>query len=894
MNDHSLHDVIDRFRQHMREAGIETEATIHGDGQRHRFRVTDDKSGSENGWYVLHLDGVPAGAFGCWKRGVNESWCAKSSASMTEAERQAHKARMEASRREHEADQARVRAECKAKAERLWNEAAEMVSANHPYLTAKGVKPFGLRQLRDALVVPVRADGGGLVGLQFIQPDGSKRFLTGTPKAGSYHRIGGDLGRVLICEGYATGASLHEATGCAVAIAFDAGNLLAVATSLREKLPDAVLVLCADDDRDNPANPGMTKARAAALAVGGLLAAPAFPAGSDGTDFNDLHHLHGLQAVLAHVEAACSPDQQHGAGEQGHVAETGDMAGGAAVERHAFGGGEFQLTGRGVYFTDDKGEAKWLCSPLRIVAMTRNGTSVAWGRLLEWHDNDGVLHRWAMPMELLQGDGSDVRRELAAQGLAIAPGHYARDKLASYLQVWPTDRRARCVDRLGWHGGVYLTPNEAIGQDDETVVFQNAHALEPALSSSGSLDDWRLSVARLSAGNSRLVFALSVAFAGSLLEIAGEASGGFHLRGASSCGKSTAQKLAASVWGHPETYRRFWRATANGLEGLAALHNDGLLVLDELSQIDPREAGEAAYMLANGQGKVRAGRTGAARQPAIWRVLFVSSGEVSLSALLAGTGKRPNAGQEVRLADIPADAGAGMGAFECLHEFSAASAFADALSIAAGRNHGAVGMEWLRRIVSNRGELAALIDEGVRDFVAENAPGELPGQVARVARRFALVAVAGELASAFGLTGWAEGEASSAASRCFADWLDGFGGAVNREQQTMLAQVRLFFEAHGASRFESIDGVNDQRVPNRAGFYRQAANDQREYLVTREAFKAEVCKGLDHAEVAKVLAAHGWIKTEGDGSKTVSTSLPGLSRRTRVYLFTPVMWEDAA
>ena len=130
------------------------------------------------------------------------------------------------------------------------------------------------------------------------------------------------------------------------------------------------------------------------------------------------------------------------------------------------------------------------------------------------------------------------------------------------------------------------------------------------MSESGTADEWRDSVAALAAGNTRLVFALSVAFAGTLAEIAGEDSGGFHLRGASSSGKSTALKLAASVWGNPSTYVRLWRGTVNGLEGLATLHNDSLLILDEIGQIDPNDAGEAAYLLANGQGKARASRNG--------------------------------------------------------------------------------------------------------------------------------------------------------------------------------------------------------------------------------------------------------------------------------------------
>lgn len=224
-----------------------------------------------------------------------------------------------------------------------------------------------------------------------------------------------------------------------------------------------------------------------------------------------------------------------------------------------------------------------------------------------------VRHQWAMPLELLEGDGTDVRRELARLGLHIATSRAARDLLAAYIKVWPVDQRARCVERLGWHGPVYTMPSETIGEAGELVVFQNAHAVEPAFATAGTVAGWRDSVAALAAGNSRVVFAICIAFAGAPVGLVGEESGGFHLRGKSSCGKSTALKAAASVWGDPVTYGRAWRATANGLEGLASLHNDGLLILDELSKCDPNEAGEAAYLLANGQGKVRAQRNGTAR-----------------------------------------------------------------------------------------------------------------------------------------------------------------------------------------------------------------------------------------------------------------------------------------
>lgn len=560
-----------------------------------------------------------------------------------------------------------------------------------------------------------------------------------------------------------------------------------------------------------------------------------------------------------------------------------------------YGGGRFTLSEQGVQFigSDDEGNDKspvWVCSPLGVIAKTRDSRSGEWGRLLEWHDDDGVRHQWAMPLELLEGDGVDVRRELARLGLHIATSKSGRDLLAAYLKVWPVNQRARCVDRLGWHGAVYATPAETIGAAEEMVVFQNAQAVEPALAVAGTAAGWRESVSALAAGNSRLVFALSVAFAGALTHLVGEDSGGFHLRGKSSSGKSTALKVAASVWGDPAGFVRVWRATANGLEGLAALHNDGLLILDELSQCDPKEAGEAAYLLANGQGKARAGRTGAARASQRWRLLFLSAGEESLSALMARAGRKANAGQEIRLADFDADAGAGMGAFEDLHGQASPATLALALKDAAAKQHGAVGLAWLRAVVADRDVLVDYVGEELRRLVAALVPKGAAGQVERVARRFALVAVAGELATQYQLTAWSSGESERAAAACFASWLEGFGGIGNREERAVLSQVRAFFEAHGASRFEDISATEEPRIVNRAGFFRDVAG-AREFLVLPEAFKNEVCKGLDAKAAEKVLLVKGWLQPGGDGRPTQKPRLPGLGTATRVYVFTSKLWE---
>ena len=552
------------------------------------------------------------------------------------------------------------------------------------------------------------------------------------------------------------------------------------------------------------------------------------------------------------------------------------------VRRCKYGAGRFELAADGVRFvgTDNDGAEKepiWLCSPLEVVARTRDTKSAEWGRLLEWRDSDNITHRWAMPLASLQGDGLEVRKELARQGLTITTGRQGRDLLATYLQVWPTSKNARCVDRLGWTGdGLYVTPSETLGESDELTVFQNEHATEPAFSTAGTPEAWRDSVARLAVGNSRLSFALCVALAAPLAELAGEQSGGFHLRGGSSSGKSTTLDAAASVWGKPSAYVRLWRATTNGLEGLAALHNDGLLILDELSQANPREVGETAYMLANGQGKSRASRTGTARPAAKWRLLVLSSGEESLTAMMAKDGRKANAGQEIRLADIDVDAGKGFGAFEELHELGTSAALAQAIKEASGSHYGAVGMAWLRHVVAERASLLDRLPAMLKNFVTRVSPPESSGQVQRVARRFALAAAAGELATGYGLTGWKAGEANNAAAECFAAWLHGFGGAGNKEGRDIIAKVRAFIGAHGSSRFESITATGGTSTKDRAGFTRHTAAGLLEYLLFHKAFADEACAGYDTKAAAKALRDAGFLIPGGDGKSTQKTRIPEL------------------
>lgn len=300
-------DPVSAFRDAMAAAGINTPDQVVADGKLRRFHVEGDRRGTKHGWYVLYLDGLPAGSFGSWKLGVRHNWHAETNGATNDEERALLRARIDAARRQRAQEDEQRRQRAAEKARRMW-EQANPADPEHPYLVARQVRPHGIRQLGSRLVIPVRDADGKFTGLQFIGAEAEKRFLTDTAKKGAYHRIGVSSGVVIICEGYATGASVHEATGHAVAVAFDAGNLRPVAEAVRAKVgPDTRIILAADDDHKTEGNPGVTKARDAARVVSGTVAIPRFPAGDVGTDWNDLARSQGITAVRDGITRTLHP-----------------------------------------------------------------------------------------------------------------------------------------------------------------------------------------------------------------------------------------------------------------------------------------------------------------------------------------------------------------------------------------------------------------------------------------------------------------------------------------------------------------------------------------------------------------------------------------------------------
>lgn len=560
----------------------------------------------------------------------------------------------------------------------------------------------------------------------------------------------------------------------------------------------------------------------------------------------------------------------------------------------------------------------WICSKLEITAVTRDDKNGAWGRLLEFDDLDGMRHVWAMPMELLKGDGAEYRGVLLSMGLQVSTAQKARNLLTQYIQTAKVDIRARCVERTGWHGNVFITPERTIGQSDEKILFQSAITAPNTFKTKGKLIDWQANVSMRCIGNSRLVFAISAAFAAPLLDITGMESGGFHYRGDSSTGKTTALRVASSVWGGDD-YMQRWRATDNGLEALAAQHSDCLLVLDELSQVDPKVAGEVAYMLANGTGKVRAGQSGSKRNVASWRLLFLSSGEAGLTEHMALAGRKPKAGQEIRLLDIAADAGVGYGVFDKLDGAESGAQFSKVLTDAAAKHYGTPAIVYLEKIVDNLHEIPGKVKQAQNIFINKHLTADAEGQANRAALRFALVAAAGELATLWGITGWEQGEALKAAEICFKAWLLQRGGAGNQEAAAMLAQVRLFFELNAEARFTDwhrtvADDNHAAKTINRAGYRKHIdAKDEygnliytgetylqgdekiakhTEFYVLPSVFEHEICKGLDYRVVCRLLAATGALVTEGKSFKR-KERLPG-GEGGRCYKITAAIFDDGS
>ncbi|MBD8496204.1 DUF927 domain-containing protein [Pseudomonas syringae] len=555
----------------------------------------------------------------------------------------------------------------------------------------------------------------------------------------------------------------------------------------------------------------------------------------------------------------------------------------------------FRLTDEGVFYSGDDGEARPVCSRLEIIARTRDDKGHNWGLLVELDDPDGDKKRWNIPARSMAGDfGKEVLGPLVDMGLRLAgsrSSRNARNDLQSYLQGFDSAARARLVTRLGWHASAYLLPAQQVGSSPEHLHFYDAGAQMPPIGQLGTLEQWQQQIGALCVGNHRLAFVVSVAFAGPLLHLLGQESGGFHLYGDSSGGKTTHLQVAASLYGGPRLVRS-WRSTDNALESIAAAHSDGLLVLDEIGMCDPRIIGETVYMLGNGTGKARANDRGqAGRLVQEWRLLFLSTGEKTLAQHMAEVNKELKAGMDVRMLAVPADACKGMGMFDTLCGFEDAAALSDALKARVTKYYGTPLIAFLVALCDPEKLIGwiSILRRTVEGFIAQNLPASASGQVQRAALRFGLAAAAGELATGLGVTGWPDGTATMAAKVCLNAWLGERGSAGNMEGEAIIARLRQVIERFGESRFtrwESAAAKIDEHGPrtiDRLGFRKTTEHGIGDnlhttatYYVLPEAWRSEVFRGMNITAVNRELIERGVLQTSKGGKASCSVRLPGM------------------
>lgn len=894
--------VEEQFAEVLAAAGFMAPEIV-ADGKIHRFDGPDEKRGKKSAWYVLYADGVGAGSFGDWRTGSTQSWCVKSVSELTAAERAENSERKREMKAAREAEEARNAEAAREVVAKHW-EAAGGVRSDQSYVMKKGIRPRGAKQLRDQLLIPLRDIDGTLHSMQYVQPDGARTFKRGGRVAGCFCTVGDEPkdGRtILICEGWATACSLHQATGETVFAAMSAANLAAVAKAARERYPRAAIIVCADDDYRTEGNPGVSKANEAARTVGGTVAMPSFvkdrPDGA--TDFNDLHAVRGENAVKAAIDAALAGEPLQSVTIAESVARSIDVdAAQSGTEKEAvvehlmephYAVIEGSLCFVGTKIDKETGEVTytapvWLCDEMAVLGSGRDDAGRQY-RLLQWRrQGNGELIRLAMPSaDIGEREGWAAMRN---RGLAVATQPAARHRLAYYLQkeggaVWH-----EIVSMAGWQHGAYVLPNgDLIGMPARQIFYNGGTPKESAYTPAGSLETWRDTVGAMARENPLIAAAIACSFAGPLLSLIGVRDGiGLHLHARTSSGKSTAGDCAASVWGRPTDVMHTWDGTSIGLAKTAEYANDGLLYLDEIGSGDARKIGPGIYQMLNGVSRLQGTKDGGVVASRSWRLTMISTGEVGMAQYLAEGGQTPRGGQEIRMMDVPADSGA-YRAFDSIHGRKDGDAFSTELTAAARANYGTAGRAFVEWLAVRQSEIKEWVTATQTNMLAalETEHPDASPPAKRATRKWGVLVAAAEMASEAGLTGWTRDEARTWVMSAWVRWLGAFGTA-DRDDERLLEQVDGILRAHELGRFVllPIDPAKEPSANNILG-YRRYVDGNQVFLVLPSAFKDEVIKGYELRHACRVLHEAGMLdRNDKRGQYTVNAGKPaGMVYRAR-------------
>lgn len=521
----------------------------------------------------------------------------------------------------------------------------------------------------------------------------------------------------------------------------------------------------------------------------------------------------------------------------------------------------FEIDNRGVWWvnvrTDKDGdiieaEPLLLSDPIDIIG-TGQDNDGAYYRIIKFKDKITRRQKTAALPQAEIADGKCWGR-LGFYGLSIESNPTKRRKLADYLQKEGSQAAFTITDRAGWHEDSYIMPSgETITATDKdpAIIYNGDTSQAKAYQPNGELTDWQQNIARYAVGNSRLCLALGASFAAPLLSLLNEESGGFHLMGDSSDGKTTAAKVALSVWGKPSGSLLSWSGTKIGFSNTAAARNDGLLVLDEIGQASPHVIGDTVYSVMNGINKVQGAKQGGNRALSRWKVMMFSTGEKTPDSILKHHKGDWNAGQAARLPSIRAAAQYGI--YDTLHGFEDGALLSEHIAQSAEKYHGTAGRLFIQQLLDDLEQAKQQATERMAAFMA-TIP-ELSGQARRVAKRFAIAAAALELAAP--VTGLPVGVGMAGVKKCFDEWLEA-NGAGKHEDRRIIEQAEDFIAQHAlGTRF--MEWSDKSTNKDHAG-YRKQEGEKLELWVIRRVFADEIAQSFDEAKVCRVLADNGLLK----------------------------------
>ena len=521
----------------------------------------------------------------------------------------------------------------------------------------------------------------------------------------------------------------------------------------------------------------------------------------------------------------------------------------------------FEIDNRGVWWvnvrTDKDGdiiesEPQFLSDSIDIIG-TGQDNDGAYYRIIKFKDKITRQQKTAALPQAEIADGKCWGR-LGFYGLSIESNPTKRRKLADYLQKEGSQTAFTITDRAGWHEDSYIMPSgETITATDKdpAIIYNGDTSQAKAYQPNGELTDWQQNIARYAVGNSRLCLALGASFAAPLLSLLNEESGGFHLMGDSSDGKTTATKVALSVWGKPSGSLLSWSGTKIGFSNTAAARNDGLLVLDEIGQASPHVIGDTVYSVMNGINKVQGAKQGGNRALSRWKVMMFSTGEKTPDSILKHNKGDWNAGQAARLPSIRAAAQYGI--YDTLHGFEDGALLSEHIAQSAEKYHGTAGRLFIQQLLDDLEQAKQQATERMAAFMA-TIP-ELSGQARRVAKRFAIAAAALELAAP--VTGLPVGVGMAGVKKCFDEWLEA-NGAGKHEDRRIIEQAEDFIAQHAlGTRF--MEWSDKSTNKDHAG-YRKQEGEKLELWVIRRVFADEIAQSFDEAKVCRVLVDNGLLK----------------------------------